>query len=305
MTVSLTRNIALKVLSLALAIALWSVVAREETTEAVFRTDIEFANVPPTLEITGDPPSKVELRIRASSTTMTKLKEMGIVARVDLRNANAGQRQIMLGADNFDLPFGCQVVRLTPSEVRLELEEKEVRWVLVSPRLEGRVAEGYQVVSLAAGPERVQIEGPRSRVRRLNAVTTEPVSIEGLVTSLSQRAALRVPDPVCRVLGDSGVQLDVTITEIEETRALDGVLVETVPPSGAVVTPARVRVELRGPASRIRFLKATDMRARIDLSGLAAGSHRLVPAIVFSTVGNEKIQIVSVTPERVAATISK
>lgn len=305
MTFNVTRNSALKALSLTLAIALWSVVAREETTEAVFRTGIEFANVPPSLEITGDPPSQVELRVRASSTTMTKLKEMGIVARVDLRDSRPGQRQILLGADNFDLPFGCQVVRLTPSEVRLELEEKEIRWVLVSPRLEGRVAEGYQVVSLAAGPDRVQIEGPRSRVRRLNAVTTEPVSIEGLVTSLSQRAALRVPDPVCRVLGDSGVQLDVTITEIEETRALDGVLVETIPPSGAVVTPARVRVELRGPASQIRFMKASDMRARIDLSGLAAGSHRLAPTIVFSTVRNEKIQVLSVTPERVAATISK
>lgn len=298
MAIHPARNLGLKLMSVAMAVCLWFIVAREETSEAVLRTQVEFVNVPSRLEITGDPPSHVDIRIRASTTLMRRVNETGLTARVDLRTAKPGVQRVVLDASIFDLPLGCQVIRINPPDFKLELEEKESRLVLVSPRIEGRTAEGFEIVSLGTTPSRVLVEGPASRVRRLSAVTTESVSVEGLVTSLSQRVALKTPDPACRLVEDTTSQLDITIVEKEGTRVIEGVVVELAPGSPAAsFSPQRVRVEVQGAASRLRLLSSHEMRARVDVSGLSPGAHVVAPQIVFSSQSEQAFRVLSVDPE--------
>jgi len=299
-----TRNIWLKILSLVLATALWFIIAREETAEAVMRAPIEFVNIPSQLEITGDPPSQVQIRIRASSTLMSKIYDKGPVARIDLRFARPGRRQIALNADNFDLPFGCQIIRITPTGFDVGLEERDSRYVTVSPRIEGRVADGYEMVSVTASPTRILVQGPMSRVRRLGTVTTEAVSVEGLVTSLSQRVALVIPDPTCRIPGENTVQLDITIVEKQDTRTFEGVIVETIPASRqATSLPKVVQVRVQGPISKVRWLRAEEVRARVDVSTLAPGQHDVPPRIVFSSDPGTEFRVIEILPANVRVTL--
>ncbi len=304
MAIHPTRNIGLKVLSLAMATTLWFIVAREEMSEAIFRAPVEFVNIPPSLEIAGDPPSQVQIRIRTSSTIMRKIWETGLVARIDMRLVRPGTRLIALNADNFDLPFGCQVIRINPTGFDIAIEERDSRSVAVSPRLEGRVAEGFEIVSLNASPARVLVEGPQSRVRRLSSVTTEAVSVEGLVTSLSQRVALVVPDPSCRLPEENSAQLDITIIEKQEYRTLMDVPVETVPGSKQVtVSPTTVQIRVQGPISKLRYLRSEEIRARIDVATLASGQHELAPHIVFSNYADNIFKVLEIQPEKIKVAV--
>ncbi len=299
-----TRNIGLKLLSLVLAAILWFIIAREETSEAVFRAPVEFVNMPSTLEIASDPPSQVEVRLRASSALMRRVNEMGITARVDLRTARPGKRAVQFAPDSFDLPLGCQVVKINPAGFNLELEESDSKLAPVTPRVEGRPADGFEIVSITTSPDKVLIRGPRSRVKRLTGVATEVLSVSGLATSLSQSVPVRTADPSCQLVGDGTVHIDITIVEKQEERVVAGVVVEALPPaSSTVISPAHVAVRIQGPLSRIRALDPKRVRALVELTGLSQGTHTTAPTIVFDSIDDGAFKVLKVEPEKVRVTI--
>ena len=67
------RNIGLKFLSICIAALLWLVVAGDRVVERALRVPIEFQNLPQGLEIVGDPPEDVDVRLRGSSGTLGRL----------------------------------------------------------------------------------------------------------------------------------------------------------------------------------------------------------------------------------------
>ena len=63
MAIHVFRHIGLKLLSLALALLLWSLVAGQKEAERSLRVPLEFQNMPPSLEMIGEPPSSVDVRV--------------------------------------------------------------------------------------------------------------------------------------------------------------------------------------------------------------------------------------------------
>ena len=61
------RHLGLKILSLALAALLWLVVSGEQIVERALRIPLEFTNLPAQLELVGEPPTVVDVRVRGSS----------------------------------------------------------------------------------------------------------------------------------------------------------------------------------------------------------------------------------------------
>ena len=60
----------LKILAVLLASLLWLTVAGEHVVERTLRVPQELRNVPPQLEIVGDPPMTVDVRVRGSSAVL-------------------------------------------------------------------------------------------------------------------------------------------------------------------------------------------------------------------------------------------
>ena len=75
------RNVGLKFLSICIAALLWLVVAGDRVVERVMRVPIEFQNLPPGLEIVGDPPEAVDVRLRGSSGALGRLVPGDTVGR--------------------------------------------------------------------------------------------------------------------------------------------------------------------------------------------------------------------------------
>jgi YbbR domain-containing protein len=103
------RNLGLKVLALALAIVLWVTVAGEHVVERSLRVPLEFRNIPDALEILGNTPDTVDVRLRGSSALLSRVQPGEIVAVLDLAAARAGSRLFHLRADEVRAPFGVEV----------------------------------------------------------------------------------------------------------------------------------------------------------------------------------------------------
>jgi hypothetical protein len=60
------RNLGLKVLAIALASLLWLTVAGQHIVERSLRVPLEFRNIPKSLEIVGNTPDTIDVRVACS-----------------------------------------------------------------------------------------------------------------------------------------------------------------------------------------------------------------------------------------------
>src|SRR6059036_2959265 len=193
------HHFGLKVLSLGLAILLWMAVAGEETVERGLRVPLELQQVPAGLELTGEVPTAVDVRVRGASGTLSRVSAGEVVAVLDLRAARSGRRLFPLTPEQVRVPFGVEVVQVMPSAIAMAFEPSASRQVPVVPAVDGRPAPGYVVGQMRADPSTVEVIGPESAVKRASEAMTEPVSVSGARANVTESVTVGVLDPALRL----------------------------------------------------------------------------------------------------------
>lgn len=273
----LLDNLALKLMSLGLAVVLWFIIAGEKTSEMGLSVPVELQNFPQDLELTGDPVDAVEVRLRASPGIIQALGPGEVSARVDLAGTGEGERIIHLTPEAIRVPFGVRVVKINPSIITLNFERTLQKVVPIRPRLVGRPSSGYEVAEITADPGEVRMAGPKSRVQEVESAFTEPISVEGAEASVSDSVNIGLEDPLLRIQGSPRVRVMARIREVQEQRTLDGLEIE-VRGGTAAVRPARVRVVLRGSAAALKRVGPGQVRPYVEVAG--AEGARAVPVAV-------------------------
>jgi len=199
MAVRVFRNLGLKLLAVALGVTVWYLVAGEQIVERALRIPLEFVNLPAQLELVGDAPAVVDVRVRGSSGALSRVTNGELVAVLDLRTARSGQRLFHLSGDDVLAPFGIEVVQITPSSVPIAFESMASKFVPIVPGLEGEPGPGYAVGVASANPATVEVVGPASAVARLTEAITEPVSVAGATGPVTDTVNVGVADPTVRL----------------------------------------------------------------------------------------------------------
>src|SRR5258706_6953610 len=132
------RHLGLKLLSLGLAVLLWMIVAGDETVERGLRVPVELTQVPAGLELLGDVPATVDVRVRGASGTLSRVGAGDVVAVLDLHTAQSGRRLFPLTPDQVRVPFGVEIVQVLPSAVTMAFEPSASREVSIVPAVDGR-----------------------------------------------------------------------------------------------------------------------------------------------------------------------
>jgi YbbR domain-containing protein len=239
---------------------------------------LELQQVPAGLELLGDVPATVDVRVRGASGALSRVGAGDIVAVIDLRAARAGRRLFPLGTDQVRVPFGVEAVQVTPSSVAIAFERSATRMVPVVPAVDGRPAPGYAVGPLSAEPKTVEVIGPESAVKHATEVLTEPVSVTGAKNALRETVALGLPDPSLRLKNVRAATVTVNIVPAPLERALHDRPVHLrnlARGLTAQATPASVDLTVRGQRDALSRVDADDIVAFVDLAGLGAGQYTL------------------------------
>lgn len=296
------RNLGLKVLALALAVLLWLNIAGEHMVERSFRVPLEFRHIPETLEIVGNAPDTVDVRLRGSSALLSRVQPGEIVAVLDLGGARAGSRLFHIRSDEVRAPFGVEVSQVTPSTLALELEKSARRSVPVVPATDGEPAPGFVVGRKTADPPTVEIVGPESRVRQVTEATTEPVSVKDATSRVRDGVTAGIVDTSVRLVQPQIVQVTVDIWAAPVERQLADVPVRyrnAAPGVTAQVAPRFVHLSVRGAQDVLAALQPDSVQAFVDLAGLGAGRYNLRVQVD----PTERFGVVAVDPSVVAVTI--
>lgn len=200
-----TMNIWLKIASLILAIILWLFVVMSGHSVIVMDVPIKFINMPQGVEMV-DRAKSVRLGIEGQERVLKGLNQDDISVVINLEKAKAGKNHFSLTRRNIGIPNRLTVKSVSPQTISLVLEERLRKNVSVKPVIVGLPAEGFSVDHIRITPEEVLIEGPRSLVKRIYSVKTEPLDVTGTVENLHFTAYLDI--------GMSSVRSDVQEIEV-------------------------------------------------------------------------------------------
>ncbi|HET9834222.1 MAG TPA: CdaR family protein [Vicinamibacterales bacterium] len=274
------RNLGLKLLSVGIGTLLWISVSGEETVERGLRAPLELQQFPQGLEIQGEAPSTVDVRVRGTTGALSRVGAGDIVAVLDLRGVRPGSRLFAMTPEQVRSPFGVEVVQVTPSTIALSLENSLTRSVPVLPSVEGSPAPGFVVAGRPIlVPDHVDIVGPETAVKRATEAVTETVSVEGLHDTMRQDVTVGLIDPALRLRTQRTVNVTVKIVPGPMERTVRGRpirLRNLGERLSAQATPPVVDVGLRGSRDVINKVQSDDVHAYVDLGGLGEGEYTLV-----------------------------
>ena len=293
------RDLALRLASLVLALGLWFVIAGRQTAERGLAVPVELRNVPRALELTGDTPDSIEVRVRASPGLIDTLDPGRVLATIDLAGAQQGEKIVQLTPAQIRVPFGFRVVRITPSLLTLRLESTRRKAIPVAPRIVGRPAPGYELAEVTSEPAEVEIAGPSSQRARPSPAPSR------------SRSPSRPPRPRCSSRWASASATRCCVSKAAAACvSRRGCARRTRRGSSRVsrsrhrapplqLEPARATVVVSGPASQVRSLSASALRLYVAVTGQDPLPARL-PVSVEIGSGHPGVAVVETRPSEVA-----
>lgn len=272
------HHLGLKCLALALATVLWLTVAGEHEVERTVRVPLEFRNPPATLEIVGEPPTTVDVRLRGSSALLSRLDPGEVVAVLDLTGARPGARLFHIQNEAVRTPYGVDVVQVAPGTIPLEFEKSARRVLPIVPAVEGEPAPGFVVGRVSCDPATVEVVGPESRLRQLSSATTEPVLVAASRERVRDVVTVGVSDASVRLTHPVSATVVVEVLPAPVEREFAGVPVRWRNLGAgltAKVEPTLTRVAVRGRREALADLRSGTIDAFVDLAGLGVGRYNL------------------------------
>src|SRR5437867_7128066 len=109
------HNWFLKVFSLLIATMLWMTIASPTSAEIGLEVPLEYRNIPPQMEITGDMTNTVQVRLQGSSNVIKGISAKNVATTIDLSKMRTGEKIVALSPHNVEAPFGAEVIRVSPS----------------------------------------------------------------------------------------------------------------------------------------------------------------------------------------------
>jgi YbbR domain-containing protein len=170
--------------------------------------------LPAGLEIVGNPPDTVEVRLRGSSGALSRIGSGDMSAVIDLETARPGRRLFHITQNQVNVPYGIDIVQVGPSTLTMEFEVSGIRSIHVEPDIDGRPADGYEVTQVKSDPETVEVAGPETALKLLQAAITEPVSVANQTRNVREVVTIGVPDSSLRLRSPQTAVVTVTISPI-------------------------------------------------------------------------------------------
>jgi len=183
-------NLRYALLSVVIAMVLWTVARGGSTHEAEYDIPVVFADLPDTLVITDQTASKINVRVRGSRAAFRSVPDMEYIENVG--GAVQGRARYELDGRRLGLPRGVRVVGLSPAQLDVVFERVGRKNVRIRADVQGEPPEGFELGDVVIEPSRIWLTGARSRVLALKEVVTETIDVSQLQETAERDVTLSI-----------------------------------------------------------------------------------------------------------------
>ncbi len=251
-----------RILSVGIAVVLWYLVTGSQNPEVerVVSAELVVRNLPSDLQVVRAP-SQVAVRIRGPRSVLMDLGPQGVVAAVNLTEAEPGEYRLPV---RVEVPSGVRVLSVEPEQADIVLDAVVQRTLPVEAVLHGNSPQGVVVGTPEVRPPRVTVRGPRTVVEQIRRAIA-PADLTGLQSTQVQIVRVRVVNEAGDELTGlsvrpAQVQVRLPVREVFLTRTVPVVpTVAGTPPQGMGIALLEIDpplVTVAGPQDAVAGLAA-------------------------------------------------
>lgn len=263
-----TENLNLKLLSLAFALVLYSLVHGSQDAQRSLPINVVALTPPETSNrvLMTPIPAQIRVTVRGPRSTLDDLHadDMSSI-HVDVRGGN--ETRVVFEPSAIPVPPGLKVEQIDPPAIDLSWEDLIVRDVAVEVGVVGTPAAGFMVKGApVADPSFVRAHGPKSEVMLIQRARADAFDVTGLTEGKYSRQ-LAIDRPPGRVTFDApSVAASVEIGREVAERPFTKVPVAVIGHTNAKAQPAEVDVRLACPPEVVRALRPEQIVPRVQVA---------------------------------------
>lgn len=240
-------------------------------------TDDNFA-------VTGDYPKNIRVSLRGSDEQIFSILDNDIRAVADFTSSTAegsyrSPVQIRFNKQ-FPLAKDTLEIRVEPESITIYQEEKIIRSLEITPVLVGFPPNGYELVQYYISPTTIMVQGPRSQMDSIHAISTEEVDVTNRYDDFSLSTRLVQPGENVYFPGGDIVEIRGVIDESIIVQTLTDQSIITVDlPSDLVISEALPEISLTVQGSQLQLekLRPRDFHFFLDCSNITVPGTYTLP----------------------------
>ena len=203
---NLTKNIPLKIMSVVVGVLVWLIVVNVDNpivTKGFVITDVQIINEAYVdqlgeMVMQDDSENSVRVYITGERKNVNRLTSSDIKAVADLQQAESTDTDpVMIPVTATCAGILPENIRVVPQNLSVHLEKKVTKEFAINVSSgDSKAAQGMEIASLTANPEKVRITGPESLVGKIDSVSVDVSSrVDGIAqdTTISD-AELTITD---------------------------------------------------------------------------------------------------------------
>lgn len=271
----------LKIVSLVIALTVFSLVAadRQSTQTAIF--EVRLAESPEGYRLMNQLPS-VKATLKGPSRAFKQVDPSRLQS-IRIKNVTPEMDVYRLRRSNFDVPPELEVTDFSPREIRLDFQPLLPVETRVRPVTQGEPRAGFVVQNVRVEPETVTIRTPNGQWDN-SSISTMPVDISDIDDDLVREVGLNVIDYSIDFDEDTRVTVFVDVEEQRKTIAVHDRPIEVVGPQEGTrrLSADAVDLTLEGPKEAIDAVDPAKVLVTVDLTEAIAqgsGRYRLEPSV--------------------------
>ncbi|GIV65498.1 MAG: hypothetical protein KatS3mg046_758 [Bellilinea sp.] len=264
----------------------------------------------PAVGYTADTPtlSQTSVTVSGPESQVNRVAEVQAILDISQATETISRTVNLVAVDVNDNPISG--VSLLPDRVTVRQNISQrfgYRNVVVKVVVLGQVASGYRLTNISVFPPAVTVfsADPQVVSDLPGFIETEPLNINGLKDDLDISLSLNLPAGVSVVGDQTEVLVRVGVAAIESSLTLPNIPVEITglqPGLSAEISPETITVIISGPVALLDRLRATDVRAVVDLSTLSEGTYQIEPEVEILIA---ELKTESLLPESVEVIITR
>ncbi|MGR3317181.1 MAG: CdaR family protein [Candidatus Anammoxibacter sp.] len=285
-------NMRVKLMALAMAIALWFFAVNRYTEEITEVVDVEIL-MPPGFTMLSQSTNSVIVSLKGPQELIDQVSSLisdhKIKARcqipVDIDGLDDPiKKTITISRNNLNLPDDIRIESIYPGSVDVEFSRLEKLYLNVGLQKSGHPATGYTIENEFVYPGEVEVTGPSSLLKLVSHINTKPIDITGITTEknktfpwtidLEQNIEIKRDGKtlVVPIKCDEQVRVWFSISELQGVKTLENVKIAILHPADypyqVTLQDENVNLTVKGPKLMVNKLTNEDVLVYVDVSSL-------------------------------------
>lgn len=245
-----SSDLAIKIISVIVAIVMWMYVMNEQNPQVTYvirDVPVKLVNIDSSKFALTDDSQKyfVNVKVKGRRSLVADLKPSDIDAEVNLRGRMEGENLLPVSVS---VPGNVELLDFSPKEIMVNLDSIVEEQIPVTVEVKGMPGPGYAAMKAEARPQAVVVKGPRSRIdaiKTVDAVKTviAQVDIAGKNSTVVSTLPLRVLDSQGKEQKNISVRPDmveVTVPIVPVKTVSITPNIKGSPPEGYIISDVRV-----------------------------------------------------------------